>query len=302
MKTIQRTQWHTHFNRTLPPVLTVEPGEEVVFETMDACFGEVRSSADFEAYRKKPKPGGNPLAGPVYVKGAEPGNTLTVDILRIELDGSGFQLVGPNRGMVRDEVEEWTCCAIQGHGDRFTLSNGMTLQADPVVGSFGNAPTGDPTNAPNLLGGNCDIPAVKTGCRLHLPIETPGALFSLGDVHACQGDGEVVGAPEVEAKVVVRFGIEQGRKADGFIIEDTREWHAAGSAETEADAARCAVFRNARFIAAEYDVALKDALIFLTLAGRLTLARTGKWGSLNPVVCSSFSKQMVRAAFTDYER
>jgi amidase len=302
MKLVSQEQRHTHFDRTLPPVLTVAPGEEVLFETLDACYGEVRSTEDFLKYRQKPSRGGDPLSGPVRVEGAEPGNTLVVDILSIDLAGSGFQLIGPDRAIIRDEIPDWTCYEVAGHNDQFELSNGMTLPADPVVGTFGVAPAGARTNDPNPLGGNCDIPAVKTGCRLHLPIEVPGALFSLGDVHACQGDGEVVGAPEVEARVAVRFGLIPGRKSEWFMIEDAREWHSACSAVNEFEAGRLAVLQNARFIAETHGVEFKDALIFLTMTGRLTISRTGMWGSLTPVVCSSFSKQTVEAAFARYTK
>ena len=206
MRIVGNEHLHTHFDREQPPVLTVRPGEEVAFDTADACYGEVHSAEEFLEYRKGPARGGDPLTGPVYVEGADPGNTLTVDILKIELTGSGFQLIGPNRAIVRDEVPDWSCWTITPAGDCFELSNGMRFPVDPVIGTFGDAPAGERTDLPNPLGGNCDIPAARAGCRLHVPVEVPGALFSLGDVHACQGDGEVVGAPEVEARVAVRFG------------------------------------------------------------------------------------------------
>jgi amidase len=301
MKIVSKNQWHTHFDRTLTPVLTVAPGEEVAIETRDACHGEVHSVEEFLKYRQKPSRGGDPLSGPIRIKGADPGNTLTVDVLKIELTGLGFQLIGPQRAIIRDEIPDWTCYTVAGHHDRFELSNGMTFPADPIVGKFGVAPANAPTSLPNPLGGNCDIPAVKAGCRLHLPIEVPGALFSLGDVHARQGDGEVVGAPEIEARVIVRFGLAPGRKSDWFMIEDTHEWHSAYSAANEGEAARLAVLQNARFISETEGVELKDALIFLTMAGRLTISRTATWGSLMPVVCSSFSKLTAQAAFADYK-
>ena len=206
MKTITTEHCHTHFDKDRAPVLTVRPGEEVAFETMDACWGLVHSVEEYLAYRAQPYRGGDPVTGPVYVEGAEPGDTLVVHILQVELTGSGFQLIGPDRAMVRDEVPEWSCWTVTPKGDRFELSNGISLPAVPVIGTFGNAPAGAPINQANPLGGNCDIPAARAGCRLHVPVEVPGALFSLGDVHACQGDGEVVGAPEVEARVAVRFG------------------------------------------------------------------------------------------------
>lgn len=299
MKTITTEHCHTHFDKDRAPVLTVRPGEEVAFETMDACWGLVHSVEEYLAYRAQPYRGGDPVTGPVYVEGAEPGDTLVVHILQVELTGSGFQLIGPDRAMVRDEVPEWSCWTVTPKGDRFELSNGISLPAVPVIGTFGNAPAGAPINQANPLGGNCDIPAVRPGCRLYIPIEAPGALFSLGDVHACQGDGEVVGAPEVEARVTVRFDVQPGRHADRFMIEDDDEWHSACGAGDEFEAGRLAVFQNARFIAARHGIELEDALVLLTMVGRLTICVTGGWNGPR-VVCSSFSKRSVTDALKGY--
>ena len=78
LKTISSRHHHPKFDRKLSPALTVTPGEAVVFETLDACYGEVRSLEDFRSYRQQPPRGGNPVTGPVYIEGASPGNTLVV--------------------------------------------------------------------------------------------------------------------------------------------------------------------------------------------------------------------------------
>jgi amidase len=236
------------------------------------------------------------MTGPVFVEGAVPGGTLTVDILRIELDAEGFQLIGPNRAIIRDEVPDWTCYAFRVRDGRLEFPNGLTLPADPMIGQFGTAPTGPPTNCPSLLGGNIDCPFVKEGARIHLPVEVAGALFSLGDVHARQGDGEVVGAPEIGARVTVRLDYLPNRVAEGFMIEDAESWHSCRTGENEAEAARQAVFQNARFLTDKFGADFRDNLVLLTLIGRLTISRTGKWGAHNPVVCSSFSKKSAEAA------
>lgn len=302
MTFIGKQHEHFFFDGSLKPVATVAPGAEVTFEVQDACRGEVRTVEQFLQHRKAGGLPGNPLTGPVFIRGAEPGNMLVVEILNVELDPTGFQLIGPDRAIIQNEVPEWTCYAFRVEGDRIRFPNGLELPAHPVIGTFGNAPAGAPTNHPHPLGGNVDIPAVCVGARLHIPIEAPGALFSLGDVHACQGDGEVVGAPEIGAKVTVRFDVRAGKPSDWFMIEDATDWHAPWAARTEAEAARLAVLQNARFIARIRQVAFEDALIFLTLCGRLSISRTGKWGggALPQVVCSSFSKQALEEALAHH--
>jgi len=301
MIVVGKPHQHFLFDRQLPPVARVEPGDEVIFDTLDACCGEVRTVEQLMARRKTDRKS-NPMNGPVFIEGAKPGGTLVVEILRIELDADGFQLIGPNRAIIQDEVPEWTCYVFRIEGRRVIFPNGMEVAADPVIGQFGNAPAGEPTNLPNPLGGNIDCPFVKTGAKLHLPIEVEGAIFSLGDLHACQGDGEVVGAPEIGGRVAVRFQVLPQRVAEWFMVEDAACWHALHSAETEAEAARQAVLQNARFISRTQRVEFKDALILLTLTGRLSLSRTQKWGTHGPVACSSFSKGELMQALRRYRR
>src|SRR6185437_15845044 len=97
MHFISKDHNHELFDRSLAPVATVSPGAGVMFETLDACCGEVRSVEQLVQFRRKPPRRGDPLTGPVFVRGAKPGHTLVVDILKIELDPDGFQLIGPNR-------------------------------------------------------------------------------------------------------------------------------------------------------------------------------------------------------------
>ena len=302
MNVVASSHHHVLFDQHLPPVLRVLPGEQLTIETIDACYGEVRSIEDYFVYRNKSNPPGNPITGPIYVEGAQPGGTLIVDILNIELDAVGFQLIGPDRGIVCDEVPEWDCYPVRVDNRRLSLPRGMVLPVSPVVGTLGNAPAGEPTNKPNRLGGNLDVPEIGTGVRVYLPIEVEGALFSLGDVHARQGDGEIVGAPEIGARVTVCFEVLEHQHAAWPMIEDDTNWATITCAENEAEAIRRGVFESARFIARNYDIRFNDALVLLTMTVRLTCARTGNWAGLEPVVCTAFSKAAVKDATASYVR
>ncbi len=288
---------HTHIllDRSLPPAIRIRPGEEVTFETLDACWGRVRSVADFEAYRKSGQKS-NPLTGPVYVEGAVPGGGLTVDILRIELDQTGYQLIGPNRAIIKDEVKDWECFVVRIDDDRIVLPGGFVLPVDPVVGMVGVAPAGEPTNRPGPWGGNLDVPEIRTGVRVHLPVEVEGALFSLGDVHARQGDGELVGAPEIGARVTARLDVRAKPLSPYVMIETAETWSLAVTASTEAEAARHAGLAMGRFVAAQYRLRFSDAMVLLTMTARVTCARTGTWGDHGPVVCVSVLKSLIEGA------
>ncbi len=290
---------HFDFDRHEEPVLTVGSGATVTFHTLDACCGEVRTVEQFLNRRNSGRRSG-PLTGPVYIEGAAPGQTLVVDVVDVQLDPTGFQLIGPGRAIVKDEVSEWTCYEVNIVGDRIRLRNGVDVPVDPVIGTFGNAPESGSTKLANRLGGNQDVPAAKIGARLYIPIEVPGALFSVGDVHACQGDGEIVGAPEIGAKVTLRFTLAEEQHSEWCMIEDETHWHTACPGSTEDEATRKAVFHNAAFICRRYHVELKDALILLTMIGKLSISRTGTWGPHVPVVCSSFPKKCIEDAVANY--
>src|SRR5436190_22160655 len=193
---IPRATRQFYFDRNTPAALRVNVGDEVVFDCADTCSGQVRSIESLCDYLRRKHPS-NPLTGPVYVEGARAGGTLVVEILNIDLDEIGFQLIGPSRGVIRDEVAQWKHYEVLVRGKEMTIGGEgarIQLPIDPVVGALGTAPAGGPTNQANRCGGNLDAPQIRAGAKVYLPIEVDGALFSLGDVHARQGDGELVGA------------------------------------------------------------------------------------------------------------
>src|SRR5438105_3603357 len=158
MKTIERHHHHTLMDRGLPPAMRIDPGEPLAIETLDACYGRVRSLADFTRFRDGPDYRPDPLTGPIYVEGARAGGGLMVEIRSVELDEAGFQLIGPHRAIIKDEVPEWDCYSVKIRDGRICLPRGLELPIDPVIGTLGNAPAGEPTNRPNPLGGNLDCP------------------------------------------------------------------------------------------------------------------------------------------------
>src|SRR5262245_45700378 len=127
MRIVESHHCSTHLDRSLPPAIKIDPGETIVVKTLDACHGVVRSVSDFERYRNQTELQSDPLTGPIFIRGALPGNGLVVHILSIELDEVGFQLIGPQRAIIRDEVTDWTCYAVRIIGNELRISNGMTL-------------------------------------------------------------------------------------------------------------------------------------------------------------------------------
>src|SRR5262245_49336991 len=221
---------HYAWDNSLSPPLTIDPGDTVAFDTRDAAdFYYSRSSTHADVLARGPFRG-HPLTGPVRVRGARPGDTLVVDVLEMRpaLD-FGWTTIRPGRGLL--PVEDFS----KPHLQIWDLSDGtharsergiaVPLEAFPgVMGVALDAPGEHSTMPPRKNGGNMDIKQLTVGTRLYLPVWVEGALFSVGDGHGAQGDGEVcVTAVEMSARVSLRFDLEPARflKEPQFRTADT---------------------------------------------------------------------------------
>src|SRR4051794_35550334 len=195
---------HGHFSRDRPPVLTVDPGDTVVFRTLDSGWGLEPHGAGPWRPRREIERGpddGHALTGPVAIRGAAPGLTLGVEIGALVPAAHGACLAGGWRsawnerlGVVGDGVvHAYTLDAVTMTG---TSSLGRTVKLRPFLGVLGMPPD-EPgihsTIPPRATGGNLDCRELVSGSTLYLPIAVRGGLFSTGDGHAAQGDGEVSG-------------------------------------------------------------------------------------------------------------
>jgi acetamidase/formamidase len=225
---------HTAWDNALPPRLTIAPGDVVVFDTLDASYGNVARAVAAEtpagldhdlaaviaacAYPADPAhTRGHPLTGPVAVAGAEPGDTLAVEIVAIVTAPWGWTGCRPGGiGLLDDEITAGDRCYWDLRDGRAApFGPGIRVPLAPFPGVIGVAPAEPgrhPTAPPRNAGGNMDIRQLTAGATLYLPVLVPGALFSVGDVHAAQGDGEVTGTGiETEATVTLRFDLLKGR-------------------------------------------------------------------------------------------
>jgi acetamidase/formamidase len=202
---------HHDWDADREPILTVEPGEVVRFECHDATRGELAPGATVEAVRERHSPG-HALTGPVAVEGVEPGDGLAVDLLSVETGDWGVTYAYPEErgaGFLPGEAPEGAIHHWELDGDVATFEPGIEVPLAPFPGNLGLAPA-DPgphsTTPPRAVGGNLDVRHLVAGSRLELPVEVSGGLFSIGDGHAAQGDGEVcVTAIECPTTVDVRF-------------------------------------------------------------------------------------------------
>ncbi|MFL5732136.1 MAG: acetamidase/formamidase family protein [Chloroflexia bacterium] len=202
----ERATLHGHFSRDLPPVLTIESGDRVRFRTIDAGWG-LEGSASPGASRRKFEPRdeqldiGHALCGPVEIKGALPGMNLEIEINDLRPGDYGWTVAGGWSSEVNDRlgvVEDETYLIWTLDAERMVGRNHLGYEIDlhPFMGVMGMTPDEPgilPTSPPRPSGGNIDCKELVAGSRLYLPIAVPGGLFSVGDGHAAQADGEAGG-------------------------------------------------------------------------------------------------------------
>jgi acetamidase/formamidase len=210
--TLHAHQGHLGWNNAFPPQLTIVPGETVAFEIRDASGGQITPSSDIAAVTGMDFGLVNPVTGPVRIDGAKPGDALKVTVLSLEPSGWGWTANIPGFGLLADQfpapaLHLWkyrpdlAAPALFGPGGKVPLS--------PFTGTIGVAPAAPGLHSivpPRRVGGNMDVRDIAAGSELYLPIEVEGALFSVGDTHAAQGDGEVCGtAIESPMSVALKF-------------------------------------------------------------------------------------------------
>ncbi len=212
--TLHAHQHHHGWNRDFAPSLTVAPGQAVLFETVDASGGQLRPGSTLADLAALDFSLVNPLTGPVFVDGAEPGDVLCVTVEDFGPSGWGWTANIPGFGLLADQFPDpalhmWSYDAASLAPAAYGAIAKVPLK--PFCGTIGVAPAAAGLHSiipPRRVGGNMDVRDIAAGAKLFLPVEVVGALFSVGDTHAAQGDGEVGGtAIESPMTVALRFDL-----------------------------------------------------------------------------------------------
>lgn len=193
------------------PVAHANSGDTIIFETFD-CYGNRITSEGQVAPAAGPG-FGNPATGPLYVRDAQPGDILKVEILDIKLDPYGTMRVGPGSGALGHILTERKTKIIPVQAGKAKFNEDLDLDIGPMIGVIGTAPKDEeiPTSTPGSHGGNMDCKRIGKGSVLYLPVNVPGALLAMGDVHALMGDGEVIICGiEIAAEITVKIQVLRG--------------------------------------------------------------------------------------------
>jgi acetamidase/formamidase len=269
------------------PVARLRSGEILETNTVDAFGNAIQKPGDTLSLVK----GDNPLTGPFFIEGAEPGDTLAVRILDLQVDSNqGVGALAPGFGALnstdytpmlnRPLPEKIWFYPIDHAGNTATFRAldsdfSVKIPLHPFLGCIGVAPAGGEARSsivPAEFGGNMDAPEVSPGNTLYLPVNVTGALLYIGDGHAAMGDGEVAGtAIEVPLRVRLQVSLIKGQRLSWPRFENDNEIMAVGIYRPVDDALRIAFSQLVGWIHADYGLSELDAYELLSKVARVHL-------------------------------
>jgi acetamidase/formamidase len=277
---------HSQWSRALQPRLRIDPGDIVHLECQDSSGGQVRPGSSVADYLRIDRSKIHALTGPIAVAGAEPGDVLQIDVLEVVHKGWGWSSVVNGLGFLKERFA-------QPYLFHWTLERGVTRSLQPAVvplrpfcGVMGVAPAEDGefrTRPPGAFGGNMDVRELCTGATLYLPVFNRGALFSAGDPHAAQGDGEVcINGMECPADATLQFHVHKRRVLRGPIVESAESrcadgvadsWIVVESASEALAAARAATMRMIDLLVETWGFEPVQAYLLCSVAMKLRLSQ-----------------------------
>lgn len=240
---ITRDQARAGYDAAYEPVLTLAPGtgERIVFETDDAAYAEM------EEYRDLAKVTAtlNPVTGPVHVEGAEPGDALAVTIHDIAMAEHGWSVYIPGAGALTARMgEEFFVRRVPVADGTVHLTDTLSCPVRPMIGCVGVAPAEGTmsTVMPSYpTGGNMDLTDARPGSTVYLPVQVPGALLAIGDLHAVMSRGESsFVAIEIAGRATVSVELLKGRSLRAPQVDTGEEWVCVGLGDPVQDSVQMA--------------------------------------------------------------
>jgi acetamidase/formamidase len=277
---------HSRWNRDLTPRIEIASGDTVHMECLDSSGSQVRAGMTVEEFLAIDRGRIHALTGPIAVQDAAPGDTLAIEVLEVKHKGWGWSSVIPGLGFLKERFTDpflfhWT---LEENLSRSLFPALVPLRPFCGVMGVARAEAGEfRTRPPGAFGGNMDVRELCAGARLYLPVLSAGALFSAGDAHAAQGDGEVcINGIECPAETILRFHLHKHRTLSAPIIEstDTRSpdcaadsWIVIESAEDVIAAARGATSRMIDLLVDHWGFSAVHAYLLCSVAMKLRLSQ-----------------------------
>lgn len=281
-KVIKSDTFHYKWSKSHKPVLHVKPGDRVRFEVNEVTSWQIKKSSTIEDVLNLDESKFYPLAGPVYIEGASAGDALVVNIENVKTADWGWTAIMPPFGLLSEDFKEpdlfiWKKLSNAKFG---SFRKGIRIPLAPFCGVLGVAPKQDgffEVMPPGKHGGNLDVRHLVKGTKLLLPVWNEGALFSTGDVHAAQGDGEVcVTAIECPGEVTISFELRKNARITlpQFFTQRTisgEEFVTTGIAPDLMQATKLAVQNMISEIASKTKLSRNEAYMLCSVAGNLRI-------------------------------
>jgi acetamidase/formamidase len=277
---------HSRWNRSLKPRICIASGDSVLMECVDSSASQVQPDMPVDEFLQIDRGQIHALTGPIFVDGAEPGDVLQVDVLEVAHKGWGWSSAINGLGFLKERFTQ--PCLFHWHLEG-SLSKSLApaiVPLRPFCGVMGVAMAKDgefPTRPPGAFGGNMDVRELCCGATLYLPVLNRGALFSAGDAHAAQGDGEVcINGIEAPADARLRFTLHENKPLPGPIIESAKRegtdgaeesWIVVESATDAVVAARAATSRMIDLLAKHWGFSEVHGYLLCSVAMNLRMSQ-----------------------------
>lgn len=264
---LSRDQVIWEFGPGIEPVLEVDPGDVVTFETNDCFSGQIQTEQDLVTDIDMGRI--NSATGPVAVRGAAPGDSLIAEILDVRPIEWGIATLIPGFGQLIDKVQAPVTRRFDVIEGEIRMNDTVRFPARPMVGVVGVA-TGGETLSNGLAGrhgGNLDDHLHGPGARIFFPVRQPGGMFAVGDMHAAMGDGEVCfTGVEIAGEVDIRFDVLKGTQATWPVTELADRWLAHATADGYEESLALVTEEAGRLLVDQWGFSIEDAFVFLSVA------------------------------------
>ncbi|HLS20857.1 MAG TPA: acetamidase/formamidase family protein [Bacillota bacterium] len=273
MQTIKDSYIYS-FDRKNKPIARVQLGEVFAVKTLD-CYGGVITSenqlrSDFPDLKI------NGATGPIYVEGVEKGDTLAVEILKIDLDDQGVMITQPGGGLLGDQITESETRILPVYDDYALLADRVQIPLNKMIGVIGVAPAEKPVSSvsPGSHGGNLDTKEITEGNTVYFPVGTDGALLALGDMHAAMGDGELNGTGiEIGGTAILRVKKKPDVSITSPIVETNTQTMFLYSDEDFHEAVKGSMGIAVDWLQKKHDLKYSDAYRLLTAVGDIKVSQ-----------------------------
>lgn len=271
-------QTHNKFSSSIPFAIKVPSGSVVEAQVHEATGGQLNVHSSVEDFKNVDMNLVHTLSGPVYVEDAEVGDVLAVELLELEPGDWGWTGMDPDFGFLGNENKKtiFKTYILDKKANLVHFADGISIPMKPFAGVMGVAPNTDEmltTLPPRANGGNMDDPNIVQGTTVYFPVFVKGALFSIGDPHAAQGMGEVVGtAVETPMRIRFRVRVLKGRSIEEPQYETKDYYATTGFGTTIDEAARKATRYMIAHIVETYGLSWEESYMLCSLVADLKIA------------------------------